>query len=55
MSGAAAATAPEASRITMRGVLVVLCSTLGTATYAFTWNSVGVALPLHAGHLFGNH
>ena len=31
-------------RITLRSVLIVLCSTLATATYAFTWNSVTVAL-----------
>ncbi len=31
--------------IGLRSILIVLCSTLGTASYAFTWNSVGVALP----------
>lgn len=31
--------------LTPRAISIVLCSTLGTATYAFTWNSVTVALP----------
>ncbi len=31
--------------ITGRGLLIVVCSALGTAAYSFTWNSVGVALP----------
>ena len=31
--------------LTARAIAIVLCSTLGTATYAFTWNSVNVALP----------
>ena len=31
-------------RITLRAVLIVLCSTMATATYSFTWNSVTVAL-----------
>ena len=31
--------------IGVRNILIVLCSTLGTATYAFMWNSVNVALP----------
>ncbi len=35
----------QPSHITLRSVLIVLCSTLGTAAYAFTWNSVGVAMP----------
>ena len=33
------------ARVRPRDFLVALCGTLGTATYAFTWNSVGVALP----------
>ena len=37
--------APPVERVTFRGVLIVLCSTLATAVYSFTWNSVGVALP----------
>lgn len=46
-----AALQPEAqtTRITFRACLIVFCSTLGTATYAFTWNSVGVALPYMQG------
>lgn len=40
---ATVATVPTA--VTGRGILIVLCSTLGTAAYSFTWNSVGVALP----------
>ncbi len=41
----AEASAHDDDRITLRGVMIVLCSTVGTATYAVTWNSVGVALP----------
>ena len=29
----------------LRSILTVLCATLGTAIYSFTWNSVTVALP----------
>ena len=35
----------QPATIGLRSVLIVLCSTLGTAAYAFTWNSVSVALP----------
>lgn len=45
MSAPAEAVSGQPSRITLRALLTVLCSTLGTASYAFTWNSVGVALP----------
>ena len=31
--------------MTLRQVLIALCATFGTAVYAFTWNSVTVALP----------
>lgn len=37
--------AHDTTRLTPRAIAIVLCSTLGTATYAFTWNSVTVALP----------
>ena len=33
------------SRVTLRQMLIVLNVTLATAVYAFTWNSVNVALP----------
>ena len=42
---AAAVEAGPPTAITGRGILIVLCSTMGTAAYSFTWNSVGVALP----------
>ncbi len=29
----------------LRRVLIVLCATVSTGTYAFTWNAVDVALP----------
>ena len=35
----------QESRITVRQILIVLNVTLATAMYAFTWNSVTVALP----------
>lgn len=35
--------------LSTRNLLIALCATLGTATYAFTWNSVGVALPYMQG------
>ncbi|MBC6441196.1 MAG: DHA2 family efflux MFS transporter permease subunit [Rhodospirillales bacterium] len=46
------ATAPpagEAERITLRAIATVFCATLCTAMYAFTWNSVSVALPYMQG------
>ena len=49
MSLSAATPAPKAAPITGRALLIVFCSSLGTATYAFTWNSVGVALPYMQG------
>lgn len=36
---------PHPDVITPRAILVVLVATLATASYAFTWNSVTVALP----------
>lgn len=36
---------PSATGIGTRGILTALCATFGTALYAFTWNSVTVALP----------
>lgn len=48
MEGAARSTEtsgdPPITRIGLRSVLVTLCATVGTAVYAFTWNSVTVAL-----------
>ena len=39
-------TAPSrVAEVGPRSLLIVLCSTLATASYAFTWNSVTVALP----------
>ncbi len=32
-------------KLTLRGVAIALCATVSTGAYAFTWNSVGVALP----------
>ena len=32
-------------RLTLRGMMIALCATVSTGAYAFTWNSVGVALP----------
>ena len=42
-------TAPEEDRITFRAVATVFCATACTAMYAFTWNSVSVALPYMQG------
>ena len=36
---------PEDDRLTLRAVLTVLCATVSTGAYAFTWNSVTVAIP----------
>jgi DHA2 family multidrug resistance protein len=36
---------PQGDRITGRAITIVLVSTVGTATYSFTWYSVTVALP----------
>ena len=41
--------APEPRRVTPRAVATVFCATLCTAIYAFTWNSVAVALPYMQG------
>ena len=38
-------TSPPLSRITLRQMAIVLTVTLATGDYAFTWNSVTVALP----------
>ncbi len=35
----------DPDRITARAIIIVLVSTVGTATYSFTWYSVTVALP----------
>lgn len=45
MSQAAAVAAPKPDRITGRALVTVGCVSVGTWTYGFTWNSVGVALP----------
>ena len=37
--------APQPATTTTRRVMITLCATLATASYSFTWNSVGVALP----------
>jgi len=39
----------EVERVTLRAVATVFCATLCTAMYAFTWNSVSVALPYMQG------
>ncbi len=47
-----AAVEPEAvepDRITFRAITTVFCATMCTAMYAFTWNSVSVALPYMQG------
>jgi len=41
----APATPADPDRITPKAIAIVLVSTLGTATYSFTWYSVTVALP----------
>ena len=40
-----AASEKSPQRIGARAMLIAFCVTLGTWTYGFTWNSVGVALP----------
>ena len=39
----------EVERVTPRAILIVFCATMCTAMYAFTWNSVSVALPYMQG------
>mgnify|MGYP001824784008 CR=1 FL=1 len=45
MSQAVAAAAPELAPVSGRAMATVACTALGTWTYGFTWNAVGVALP----------
>jgi DHA2 family multidrug resistance protein len=40
---------PEVERVTLRGIATVFCATMCTAMFAFTWNSVSVALPYMKG------
>ena len=35
----------QPDKLTLRGMMIALCATVSTGSYAFTWNSVGVALP----------
>ena len=35
----------QPDRLTLRGMMIALCATVSTGAYAFTWNSVSVALP----------
>ena len=39
----------QPDRLTLRGMMIALCATVSTGAYAFTWNSVGVALPTMQG------
>ena len=48
-AGAPETPAAEDERITPRAIATVFCATLCTAMFAFTWNSVSVALPYMQG------